>query len=67
MKSKIFEVSKHIPGTHVVAKGKKKGLHEPTLRNHLNEGEHTGDMLDDPLGGRHDLDAHEIETDIMDR
>ncbi len=58
---KIFEVSKHIPGTHVVAKGRKKGLHEPTLRNHLNEGEHEGTMDNCE---RHDLDAHEIETKV---
>jgi len=62
-RSKIFEVSSHIPGTHVVAKGKKKAPHEPTLRNHLNEGEHDGTM--DDVENRHDLEAHELETKIM--
>lgn len=61
-KSKIFTPSSNIPGTHVVAKGRKKAPHEGTLKNHLNDGEHDGTMDDKD---HHSLIAHEIPTKVM--
>jgi hypothetical protein len=63
MKSKLFEESKDIPPIHVHEKGKKPKTHEPTLKNHLNDGGHDGTMDDKE---RHGLKAHELPTDVMD-
>ena len=61
-RAKIFTPSSNIPGTHVVAKGKKKQPHEGTLKNHMNDGDNDGTMDDI---NRHSLTAHEIPTKIV--
>lgn len=60
-KSKIFEPSGNIPGTHVVAKAPKKSVHEGTRKNHMNDGDNDGTMDDI---NRHDLKAHEIPSKV---
>jgi hypothetical protein len=61
-KAKIFTPSSNIPGTPVVAKGRKKSPHQGTLNNHLNDGDSDGTM---DKKEHHSLAAHEIPTKVM--